>query len=156
MIECGRMSVVVLLSLSSVQCNQSRQSTPPSPADTASASSEASSPRPNAVQREMRLLHEALRDSVTAIANGTVESIPERLEAVDVARQSTEQAVETGQYRLPKNAENLKMFEELDDRFHADLESLAVKARARDPVATSTQLGVVLSRCGGCHTQFRP
>lgn len=73
------MAALILLSLVSVQCDQSRQSNPSPPAGApASNANEASPPGPNAVQKEMRLLHEALRDSVTAIANGTVESIPER------------------------------------------------------------------------------
>ena len=61
------------------------------------------SPSANAVQREMRTLHQALRDSVTAIANGTVDSIPALLEQVDAARRATDHAVESGEYRLPKN-----------------------------------------------------
>lgn len=76
--------------------------------------------------------------------------------AVDAARRTTERAVESGVYRLPKNPGSLATFEQLDDRFHAELESLAAKARAKDALGTSTQLGVVLSQCGGCHAQFRP
>ena len=104
----------------------------------------------------MRLLHEALRDSVTAIANGTLDAIPPRLEQVDAARVSTEHAVESGQYRLPKNPGDLATFQRLDERFHADLESLAAKARSNEAAATSTQLGLVLAECGTCHTRFRP
>jgi hypothetical protein len=156
MIAWRRVTLGIVLSLMSVQgCDQSGNSTPSPPA-TPPASNDAISPRPNAVQSEMRLLLEALRDSVTAIANGTVESIPERLEAVDSARRSTERAVESGAYQLPKNAGNIAAFEQLDDRFHAELEALATKARSKDAVSTAAQLGVVLSQCGGCHAQFRP
>jgi hypothetical protein len=148
-----RLTTAIFIGLALLQCDQTHRPMASSGDAQPAVSSDAS--RPNAVQREMRLLHEALRDSVTAIANGNVESIAERLTAIDAARQVTERAVETGDYKLPKNAGNLGTFEQLDDRFHADLENLVAKAKVGDATATSAQLGVVLSQCGGCHGQFR-
>lgn len=112
-------------------------------------------PGVNAVQNEMRLLHEAMRDTVSAIALGSLSTIPERLHEVDRARELTERAVESGTYRLSRHADQLEGFKALDDAFHAELEKLAAGARANDSVATSTALGTVMARCEGCHAQFR-
>jgi len=103
----------------------------------------------------MRLLHEAMRDTVSAIALGRLSTIPERLHAVHRARELTEQAVESGTYVLPKNANQLEAFKLLDDSFHTELEKLEAAATANDPVATGTALGAVMGRCEGCHAQFR-
>ncbi len=112
-------------------------------------------PGVNAVQNEMRLLHEAMRDTVSAIALGSLSTIPEHLHAVDRARELTEHAVESGSYTLPRNADQLETFKALDDSFHAELEKLAVGAQANDPIATSTALGTVMGRCQACHVLFR-
>ncbi|MEO8842005.1 MAG: cytochrome c [Kofleriaceae bacterium] len=109
----------------------------------------------NAVQNEMRLLHEALRDTVSAIALDTLSTIPERLHAVHRARELTEHAVESGTYKLSKNGDQLEVFKALDESFHVELEKLAAGASANDPIATSTALGTVMGRCAGCHAQFR-
>ncbi|MEO8900569.1 MAG: cytochrome c [Polyangiaceae bacterium] len=107
------------------------------------------------VQNEMRLLQEALRNSVTAIAMGTLETVPESLHSVHRARELTERAVESGAYKLPKNGDRLAEFEELDGSFHVELEKLASAAQSKNSQATATQLGVVLSKCDGCHSQYR-
>ena len=120
-----------------------------------SASPEHLPPGVNAVQNEMRLLHEAMRDTVSAIANGTLSTIPDRLHAVHRARELTEHAVETGTYKLPRNGDQLEAFKALDESFHAELEKLFAGASANDPISTSTALGAVMSRCEGCHAQFR-
>lgn len=130
---------------------------PAAPASSAlPASPDQLPPGVNAVQNEMRLLHEAMRDSVSAIALGKLSTIPERMHVVHRARALTEKAVETGSYVLPKNADQLATFKSLDDSFHGDLQKLVDAATANDPVATGTALGTVMSRCEGCHALFRP
>ncbi len=132
----------------------------PSPSPTATAVPAASPdrlpPGVNAVQNEMRLLHEAMRDTVSALALGTLSTIPERLHAVHRARDLTEHAIETGAYTLPRNGAQREMFETLDASFHSELERLGAAAGANDPIATATALGVVMGRCEGCHAQYRP
>jgi hypothetical protein len=131
--------------------------TSPAPAPTTAlpASPDHLPPGVNAVQNEMRLLHEAMRDTVSAIALGTLSTIPERLHAVHRARELTEQAIESGTYKLPRNGDQLEAFKALDESFHAELEKLVAGATANDPIATSTALGAVMGRCEGCHAQFR-
>lgn len=112
-------------------------------------------PPGNAVQNEMRLLHAAMRDTVSAIALGELSTIPERLHAVHHARELTEHALESGAYVLPKHADQRDAFEALDHAFHDQLEQLLAAAKANDPAATSAALGAVMARCDGCHAQFR-
>lgn len=148
--------VLFALSVTVAACKASHDdgSTPTREADAPSTS--AAAPAGNAVQREMRLLTEGLRDAVADIGYGRLGDIPAALHRVDRAKEETEHALESGQYKLRKNADDLKGFEELDEAFHGELEKLAEKAAANDAVATSTQLGVVLSKCDGCHSRFRP
>ncbi|MEP6861228.1 MAG: cytochrome c [Deltaproteobacteria bacterium] len=131
--------------------------TPPTPTPTMPppASPDHLPPGVNAVQNEMRLLHEAMRATVSAIALDTLSTIPERLDAVHRARELTEHAVESGTYKLSRNGDQLEAFKALDESFHTELEKLDAAARANDPVATSTALGTVMGRCEGCHAQFR-
>ena len=110
----------------------------------------------NAVQAEMRLLTSALRESVSALGDGNLDAIPTALHRVHRARDATDRALESGAYTLKKNASDLKEFQALDEAFHGELEKLLEKATANDAAATATQLGVVLSKCGGCHSRFRP
>lgn len=147
-------------------CPPAPATTSPPPTTTGPTDTTATTPPPaaspdklppgvNAVQNEMRLLHEAMRDTVSAIALGRLSTIPERLHAVHRARELTEQALESGTYVLPKNANQLEAFKALDESFHGELEKLLAAATANDPVATSTALGSVMGRCEGCHAQFR-
>lgn len=127
-----------------------------SPSASVTASPDAVPAGVNAVQNEMRLLHEAMRNCVTAVAYGTLDSIPESLHTVHRARELTEKALESGAYKLPRNADKQAAFEELDEQFHAELEKLVATAKSKDAAATGTEIGVVLSKCSGCHGQFKP
>jgi len=79
-------------------CPPAPATTSPAPTATAPTETTATAPQPaaspdklppgvNAVQNEMRLLHEAMRDTVSAIALGKLSTIPERLHAVHRARE---------------------------------------------------------------------
>lgn len=109
----------------------------------------------NPVQNEMRVLHEATRDWITAIANNTPELIPASIGKVHEARMITEKAVEAGAYKPPKNADAMADFAKQDDAFHAELVKLLQASRAKDLTATTKQLGVVLEGCTSCHLRFR-
>ena len=93
---------------------------------------------------------------VTAVAYGTLDSIPASLQTVHRAGALTDEALESGKYRLPKNPDKLAMFKELDAQFHSELEKLVGIAMSKDGAATGTQVGVLLSKCSGCHAQFKP
>lgn len=109
----------------------------------------------NAVQNEMRILNEAVRDSVTAIAYNRLDAIEPAIHKVHAARELTEKALESGTYKLPKNADQIEAFKAQDEAFHGELVKFLKAAKANDLVATTTQLGVVLDRCTSCHTKYR-
>ncbi|MEO8798449.1 MAG: cytochrome c [Polyangiaceae bacterium] len=155
----GVASILLALAVTAAGCKGAHD-TPstnptPSPHEEATAVVDAA-PAANAVQSEMLLLTEAMRDSVTAIGYGHLGEIPAAVERVHHAKEATEQALESGNYKLRKNGADMKGFQELDEAFHGELEKLVEKAKTNDAVATSTQLGVVLSKCDGCHSRFRP
>jgi cytochrome c556 len=103
----------------------------------------------------MRLLHEAMRDAVTAIANGDARPIGASLHKVHAAREATEHALHSKAYKPPKNGDKLGRFEELDRAFHGDLESLLEASQKNDLPATAAALGKALGSCNGCHSEFR-
>jgi len=110
----------------------------------------------NPVQHEMRLLTTALEATVRGIGAGDVRGAEHELHGVHAAKEATEAAIHGGSYRLPKNAQRLDHFRELDETFHHDLEALADASHRNDVTATAQALGVVMRGCQGCHVEFRP
>ena len=110
----------------------------------------------NAVQAEMRLLNEATRDWVTAIAQNGLATIPDGISRVHAARQVTDEALTAGTYVPPKGGQAaLAAFIEQDEAFHDELVTLLKAARANDLEAATKQVGVVLQGCTSCHAKFR-
>jgi cytochrome c556 len=109
----------------------------------------------NAMQSEMRLLNEAMRDAVTAIGYDRLDTIAPSLHAVHEAKARTEEALESGAYKLPKHADRLEDFKAQDEAFHGELVKLLGAAKAKDRAGTTRQLGVVLDGCTSCHEKYR-
>jgi cytochrome c556 len=136
-----------LLATLGVACEQRKQAGAPAPGALAAPQ--------NPVQAEMRLLHEATRDWVTAIAQNQLAAIPTGISRVHAARMVTEQALATGEYRPPKAGADLEQFKKQDEAFHDELVKLLRAAKANDLVAATRQLGTVLEGCTSCHAKFR-
>ncbi len=111
-------------------------------------------PASNPVQAEMRALHDATRDWVTAIAQNDLARIPPGISKVHAARMVTEKAVEQGQYKPPKGGD-LEQFKKQDEAFHDELVKLLRASKANDLPGATRQLGVVLEGCTSCHTKYR-
>ncbi|MCA9595444.1 MAG: cytochrome c [Myxococcales bacterium] len=109
----------------------------------------------NPVQNEMRVLHEATRDWVTAIANNDLAAIAGGIKKVHGARTLTETALKTGSYRPPKNPGDLQQFEKQDEAFHERLVRLMRAAQAKDLPRATLELGRVLEGCTDCHSKYR-
>ncbi len=112
-------------------------------------------PTINPVQNEMRALHEAARDWVTAVSFNSLDSIPASIEKIHAARSATEAALEKGTYKPPRNGEKLAEFKRADEAFHGELVAFLGAAKDKDLARTTHQLGVVLDRCTACHQRFR-
>ena len=109
----------------------------------------------NAVQHEMRLLDDAMRITLTLLANGELAGIPAQIQRVHPARQITEEAIAAGAYTPPKRADDLAEFQALDDAFHDDLKVL-LQAAGRDDLEAATEAYADLVRgCTSCHQAFR-
>lgn len=109
----------------------------------------------NAVQHEMRLLDEAMRTTLTLIANDQLEGIPDQIQTVHPAREITMEALEKGEYELPKNADRMEEFEALDEAFHDDLKALLEASREDDLEGATDAYGDIVQGCTNCHTEYR-
>ena len=109
----------------------------------------------NPVQHEMRLLQDAMRDTVTAIAAGDVKAVPHALHKVHAANDATAAALKSGAYKPPKNGDALSKFESMDQAFHHELEAMVEASAKGDVTSTALAFGKAMSSCNGCHTEFR-
>lgn len=109
----------------------------------------------NAVQHEMLLLDEAMRTTLTLIANDQLDDIPPQIHQVHSARQITVEAIEAGEYKPPKNGDRMEDFEALDDAFHDDLKALLKASKEDDLRAATDAYGELVQGCTSCHTEFR-
>lgn len=109
----------------------------------------------NPVQAEMRLLERALATAPASFAAGDIRPFEHQLHAVHAAKEKTEEAIHHGAYRLPKNADEVERFTELDREFHAALEELAEHAAKNELAPAASAYGDVLAACNGCHSEFR-
>lgn len=110
----------------------------------------------NPVQQEMRLLDEAIRTSITAIANNTPQVAVERIHAVHAARTETEAFLHSGQYAPLASHDTLEAFAAADRAFHVQLEEYAEALSASDLRRAAGALGPMLQSCVACHERFRP
>lgn len=110
---------------------------------------------PNPVQQEMRVLTEAMKAILDAVANNTLAVIPPTLHRVHGAREVTERALASGSYKPPKNGDDVKGFITHDEAFHGELVKLLRAAQANDLKATTRQLGPILDGCTSCHQRYR-
>lgn len=121
----------------------------------ATAAKSALPPPANPVQAEMRALHEATRDWVTAVAQNELASIPPGISKVHSARMVTEKALEKGEYKPPKAGSDLEAFKREDEAFHDELVKLLQASKRNDLPGATKQLGTVLEGCTSCHQKYR-
>lgn len=107
----------------------------------------------NAVQNEMRLLTDAMVVIMNAVANNQLKAIPPAIQTVHKARQLTEQALESGTYKLAKG--DLEAFIREDEAFHDELVVLMGAVKKNDLKVATRQVGVLMNNCTSCHTQYR-
>ncbi len=112
-------------------------------------------PGVNAVQNEMRLMNEAWQIILTSVSNNNLAAIPEAIHKVHTARNITVEAINNGEYTLPKNPDKMDEFIQMDNAFHDDLVRLLQAVDANDLQAATKQTGVLLNGCTNCHTKFR-
>lgn len=109
----------------------------------------------NPVVQEMRILNDAMKTVIEAVANNRLDTIPPAIHRVHEARQQTEKAIESRTYRLPKNADRLEGFIQADEAFHEQLVTLLKAAKANDLMGATRQVGPLMISCTNCHQQYR-
>lgn len=109
----------------------------------------------NVLQHEMQLLNTAMRNTLTLIANDSLQGIPAQIKKVHPARQLTKEALEKGKYEPPVNADDMETFAQLDARFHQDLKAMIKAAKNDDLEKTTDKYTDLIDGCTNCHTQFR-
>jgi len=140
-------AVLVAAAIAVAGCDRSR----PAPPDDHESCAELTGANP--AQTEMRRLECALERVVVAIGRDDLAAVPEAMHAVHLAREQTEQAVESGAWKPARG--DLEAFAALDESFHHELEGLVDAARANDMTATAAATGRVLGQCQGCHAAHR-
>lgn len=110
----------------------------------------------NALVEEMRKLDAAFREIVSAVALGDGHRVHSAIETLHGAMEKTQDALQHGEVKLRKNAQDVKVFEKMDSDFHKDLESLAAAAHKNDTRRMSELTKKLLDGCVSCHKSFKP
>lgn len=109
----------------------------------------------NALIEEMLLLDTAFREIVSAVAVSDGGRVLKALEPMHGAMEKTHEGVHHGAVHIPKNADRVREFVNMDKLFHKDLESLATAAKKNDGKAMLTLSKKLMDGCVSCHQQFR-
>ncbi|MEW5851265.1 MAG: cytochrome c [Myxococcota bacterium] len=112
-------------------------------------------PGPTALKAEMWLLTAAMQEVLVALANNNLPAIPAAIHRVHAAREMTEQSLERGLVKLPRNADKVAEFKQEDAAFHDELVKLVQASRHNDLQAATRQTGVLLNACTQCHLKYR-
>ncbi|MBI4820841.1 MAG: hypothetical protein HY791_31540 [Deltaproteobacteria bacterium] len=111
-------------------------------------------PPKNAVQAEMRLLADAMKTAVDGIGRGDVRGLEHELHRVHMAKEATHKSLE-GEYKLPKNPDQVERFRALDEAFHGSLAVMVEGSRQNDVAKVAAGLATAMIGCQGCHADFR-
>lgn len=119
------------------------------------SASAAPPPKESALQKEMRLLEDAMKTAVSAIANGDVRGLPKLFHGVHLASGDTKKDVVAGKIKLKKNADRVDAFIAMDDAFHKQMITLVKAAKKNDVDKVAREFGGLVARCNGCHALYR-
>lgn len=109
----------------------------------------------NPIKAEMRLLDLAFKNLIDAILLNDPSGIEGPFHEVHHAKLKTEKALEGGGITLPKNADKIKSFKEMDEKFHQTLEGILKAAGKKDMEAVRKKTHEALEGCVQCHSMFR-
>ena len=126
----------------------------PSPLSPSPPSASPPSTSPNAVQVEMRLLEDAMKTSVAAIARGDVRGLPKLLHQVHLAAGDTTAHLRRGDYVLPQHSGDIDAFVALDAAFHTEMIRMVSAAKRNDVETTANAFGNLMVRCHACHAHY--
>lgn len=106
------------------------------------------------IKVEMRLLNAAFINLVNALVLNNPKAIEEPFHEVHKAKADTEKAIKKGGLKLPKNSDKMKLFIEMDEQFHKEMEALIAASRKGDMKKVQDMTHKLLDGCVQCHTMF--
>lgn len=109
----------------------------------------------NQLKHEMNYLDTAFNGLIRAIALDDLGPVVDSFARLHELRADTERAFEKGEITLPKNNDKNKLFRQLDDNFHKELEFVLHQAKANDAKAVKASAIRLLDSCIECHRMFR-
>ncbi len=109
----------------------------------------------NPLKQEMRYLDAAFGRLLSGIALEDLSAVAGSFEGLHEYKEETEKALERGDLTLPKNNDKLRLFKQLDDNFHKELEFMLNQAKANDAKAVKASAIRLLDSCIECHRMFR-
>lgn len=107
------------------------------------------------LKAEMRLLNSAYINLITSLIFNNPGAIAEPFHEVLKAKAVTEEALQKGKLKLPKNNDKIKKFIEMDEQFHKDTEELLAAARRGNMKWVEGVTNKLLDGCIQCHKMFR-
>ncbi|MBI5560432.1 MAG: hypothetical protein HY883_04095 [Deltaproteobacteria bacterium] len=115
----------------------------------------AASAEENPLKEEMRLLDGAYKTLIDAIALNNPGIIEGPFQEVLDAKPRTEDALKSGNIKLPKNNDKMLMFESLDEEFHRNVKVLMESSKKGDMKMVEMMAHKLLNGCIHCHGNFR-
>ena len=114
-----------------------------------------SGPGGDPLKEEMMKLDGVFREVVSGVSLGDGARVHRALVTMHGTMERTHEGVHSGTVKIPKNAGKVKEFVDLDKKFHARLETLAVAAHQNDQRAMVKLTKELLDGCVQCHSRFR-
>lgn len=109
----------------------------------------------NSLIEEMQQLDSSFKEIVSAVVVGDGSRVHKAIEATHGRMERTQEAVHSGEVKVPKNPGRVKEFVALDKEFHSNLERLAHSAEAGSRPKMLLYTKKLMDGCIKCHTIFK-
>ncbi|MEK6758596.1 MAG: hypothetical protein AABY51_02390 [Deltaproteobacteria bacterium] len=109
----------------------------------------------NPLIEEMRQLDSSFKEIVSAVVAGDGARVHKAIEAMHGRMERTQEAIHSGEVKIPKNPGRVKEFVALDKEFHSNLEKLARSAEAENRPKMLLYTKKLMDGCVKCHYIFK-
>ncbi len=109
----------------------------------------------NPLIEEMQQLDSSFKEIVSAVAVNDGGRVHKAIEAMHGRMERTQEAVHSGEVKVPKNPDRVKEFVALDKEFHSNLEKLAHSAEAESRPKMLLYTKKLMDGCVKCHSIFK-
>lgn len=109
----------------------------------------------NPLIEEMQQLDSSFKEIVSAVVVGDGARVHKAIEAMHGRMEKTQEAVHSGEVKIPKNPGRVKEFVALDREFHSNLEKLAHSAEAENRQKMLMYTKKLIDGCVRCHNTFK-